>query len=218
MGATEIQRGRNYVHPGNRPGVYTEPMDSANLIMRETNLHFIPQQHIDPDKLPNVAPTKQISDALTAEELNALERHVLAYFVSISKYKTTSMEDNPRAGDVVEYLKDKDLRTLAMFDHVQTKLTWSHGAFMSFFINMVAEDVGTKSEKRKKNNDKMYQAGYEIIRRKNKNVAQGGFTGYLRAVSQSILELQHEFHQILQTKRLQISRQEQQLIKALGRR
>ena len=194
-----IKPGRNYVHRGERKrynGVYIDHIDSARLIPRETNVRLgSVQQHIDKDHLPDIAPAKQIKDALTAEEYTALGEYIKAAWLCYTKYKTTSFEEavsTSRSEGGIP-LHTEEFKILRIYWLQSKALISKHRDFLELFSQLVESDVGQVRKRRSEALQAFYELGKIIVSRDTKSVQIAGLAGYLKAVAEILVAKRREY-------------------------
>ncbi len=206
--AYKIERGRNFTYnpkknySGKREpkktisSVYTEFVDSANLVQRETNTRVTQKhQHISPDNLPDIAPAKQIRDSLTAEEFDALGKFVYAGMLSYSKYKTTNFEEAQAASRSSTEripLNRQEFNILRVYWMQRKALIKKHRDFLELFSHLIEKDVGQVRERRKQALQTFYELGKIITIRDTKSVQIAGLAGYLKAIAEILVAKQRE--------------------------
>ena len=199
MSNRTIKPSRNYVSKGKRQlfnGVLVDYVDSAELVPRETNVRLLSQQnHINKADLPEIAPARQISDALTIEEYEILGEYVATRMMVSGRYRTTSFEEAVDAsrGETAIPLDDREFRNVCLYGYIHHELALKFQDDLALFSDIIDADIGTRKNRRAAATQALYKLGEEIVHRKDKRTQIAGYAAYLKAICICMLEYKRDY-------------------------
>ena len=177
-----------------------ERAECGELIRRETNISVLPERGVtmtiskDDD---DVFPSKALLDALTEIEYTSLKDFITGLSQPENAIRTSNMDatasiagnGNGHSGGVSDRSRANYNRSVWIFE----QLAMPHQEEIRRFCRMYHLDVGESTKRRKQASLMIQKIGSALIVRQDKARSVSGYVGYMKAVSQCVVDLEIKY-------------------------
>ena len=171
-------------------------MDAGGQLIQETNISVMLPHHVASQrgKLDDMTfPAVQIEDALPLVLHQAMADLVWGYMIT----EPIKISSYGEPGGTGPHMTDVKRKKLARYEFVIENLPFAFEEMLisgtDSFCKLAALDVGKDRKKRKAISKAMAKHGEAKINRTDPVRALAGFSGYIRALSEAVMDLQIKF-------------------------
>ena len=180
----------------NVPSAFVQTMDAGGQLIQETNISVMLPHHVASQrgKLDDMTfPAVQIEDALPLVLHQAMADLVWGYMIT----EPIKISSYGEPGGTGPHMTDVKRKKLARYEFVIENLPFAFEEMLisgtDSFCKLAALDVGKDRKKRKAISKAMAKHGEAKINRTDPVRALAGFSGYIRALSEAVMDLQIKF-------------------------